>query len=204
MTALALTTGLGLGLVPAQASGSGDDPAAPKVVAKVVPAQIPPAADADKADADRRVEVALKLVADQDMDDVTFLRRLSLDLRGELPTDVEEFFFVADEDANKRPKVVAWLVADDDVVRHFAARATGRGGQPRDRGPGHRRGRRPDAQGDRGRCRCEGRQGRAEGAGRRVLAGRQAAGGRGAGREGTGKWVLLGEALKGQSTRRAA
>jgi RNA polymerase sigma factor (sigma-70 family) len=125
MTAIALTGGLGLGLVPAQASGSGDDPAAPKVVAKVVPAQIPPAADGDKADADQRVEVALQLVADRDMDDVTFLRRLSIDLRGELPTDVEEFFFVDDQDANKRPKVVAWLVADDDVVRHFAARQLG-------------------------------------------------------------------------------
>ncbi|HVL15728.1 MAG TPA: sigma-70 family RNA polymerase sigma factor, partial [Gemmata sp.] len=117
MTAITLTGGLGLGLVPARAGGAGDDPAA-AAVAKVVPAQIPPAAD------EARVEVALKAAAGGSVDDETFLKRMTLDLRGDLPTDIETFFFVDDRDDDKRAKVVAWLL-DDDATREFAAKQLG-------------------------------------------------------------------------------
>jgi len=47
-------------------------------------------------------------------DDRTFLRRLSMDLRGMLPTDVEMNYFLDDRDAGKRRKVATWMLADID------------------------------------------------------------------------------------------
>jgi len=44
------------------------------------------------------------------VDDRTFLRRLSLDLRGTPPTVVETNYFVADKDATKRRKVAEWML----------------------------------------------------------------------------------------------
>jgi RNA polymerase sigma factor (sigma-70 family) len=45
-----------------------------------------------------------------DNDDLTFLRRRSLDLRGTLPTPLEAHYFLADKDERKRAKVIAWML----------------------------------------------------------------------------------------------
>jgi hypothetical protein len=54
------------------------------------------------------------------VDDATFLKRLVLDLRGTPPTDVESLFFIADQDADKRTKVVVWMSEDDAILAHLA------------------------------------------------------------------------------------
>ncbi len=109
LTALALSGGLGLGLMPAYASGTGDDPAQ---------------AQAEKAAKPAATATDKKLDPNADMDDATFLRRLTLDFRGTPPTDVESFFFLADEDADKRGKVIVWLTDDGDV-KAFVAKNLG-------------------------------------------------------------------------------
>jgi RNA polymerase sigma factor (sigma-70 family) len=48
--------------------------------------------------------------AEAPVDDATFLRRLSLDLRGTLPTILEMNYFLADKDAGKRRKVAGWML----------------------------------------------------------------------------------------------
>lgn len=99
VTAVALTTGLGLGLVPAAADDApkAGAPETPKTV-KIAPASGGAAARGE---------------APAPADDATFLRRLTLDVRGTPPTDVELWFFVSDGDGDKRAKVVDWLTADD-------------------------------------------------------------------------------------------
>jgi hypothetical protein len=62
--------------------------------------------------------------ADDDTSDATFLRRLTLDVRGTPPTDVETFFFVSDTDEEKRAKVVE-LITDDDKQRIEIAKKLG-------------------------------------------------------------------------------
>lgn len=54
-------------------------------------------------------------------DDV-FLRRMMLDLAGTVPTRFELLWFRADADANKRAKVIDWLIADDRVKASLAKR----------------------------------------------------------------------------------
>lgn len=108
VTALALTTGLGVGLVPAAA----DEPS-PKTVTADKPA--PKAAPATGA---------ARAAAPAPTDDLTFLRRLTMDVRGDLPTAVEVWFFVADTDADKRAKVVDWLT-DDDAAKQALAKKLG-------------------------------------------------------------------------------
>jgi RNA polymerase sigma factor (sigma-70 family) len=126
MTAVALTTGLGLGLVPAYAEGTGDPAPVQHEKAAVAPpaapasqATNPPARQRTTAAIDKLIEA--KWTADADVDDATFLRRLVLDVRGTTPTDIEMLFFVNDPDEKKRRKVVEWLVTDGDV-RSYAAR----------------------------------------------------------------------------------
>jgi RNA polymerase sigma factor (sigma-70 family) len=118
LIAVALTGGLGLGLVPAYAGGAGNDPAPaqPEKAAVVKPADTPVTA----------IDTLTPFTsnADEPVDDPTFLRRLSLDLRGTLPTPVEMFFFTADEDPNKRAKLLGWLI-DDGEVKAFAAKKLG-------------------------------------------------------------------------------
>jgi RNA polymerase sigma factor (sigma-70 family) len=104
LTAAALSGGLGLGLVPAVAAG--DDPAPARAV-KVMPAPRPPAADPPGP-------------PPGPVDDVTFLKRLVLDLRGTPATDIETLLFAADGDGNKRAKVTDWLL--DDIGGGPAAR----------------------------------------------------------------------------------
>ncbi|HUR55308.1 MAG TPA: hypothetical protein VMZ71_14335, partial [Gemmataceae bacterium] len=90
MTALGLTTGVGLGLTPARAD---DKPAATKPAA---PTPSPGESDA------------------------AYLNRLCQDLRGSNATTVEKGYFTADADTNKRRKVVDWLMADETVRAHLA------------------------------------------------------------------------------------
>lgn len=94
LTTAAITGGLGLGLVPAQAQGPGD---APSPGAKIVVARVAVATDAPTEPAAA--------------DDAAFLRRVCLDVRGTPPTDIETYFFVTDPDAEKRTKIVGWLLA---------------------------------------------------------------------------------------------
>ena len=45
-------------------------------------------------------------------DDLLFLRRTSLDLRGMPPTRLEIHYFLADTDSKKRTKVVEWMLPE--------------------------------------------------------------------------------------------
>ncbi|HSQ57402.1 MAG TPA: DUF1549 domain-containing protein, partial [Gemmata sp.] len=123
ITAIALTGGMGLGLVPARAGGTGDDSAPAAATAKIVPGNTALAEDL-QVDLDRHIEVQFDGVAADSVDDATFLRRLSLDIRGTVPTDIETYFFIDDQDENKRAKLVEWLVGDD-AAREFAAAQLG-------------------------------------------------------------------------------
>jgi RNA polymerase sigma factor (sigma-70 family) len=116
LTVAVLSGGLGLGLVPAYALATGDEPAvAAKPAAK--PSE-PPTVPMDEFVEVKLKEASIELTAD--VDDATFLRRLSLDLRGILPTPIETFFFIADEDQDKRGKVVVWMSDDGEVKAHAA------------------------------------------------------------------------------------
>ncbi|VTS03180.1 sigma-70 family rna polymerase sigma factor : RNA polymerase sigma factor, sigma-70 family OS=Singulisphaera acidiphila (strain ATCC BAA-1392 / DSM 18658 / VKM B-2454 / MOB10) GN=Sinac_4264 PE=4 SV=1: Sigma70_r2: Sigma70_r4_2: PSCyt2: PSCyt2 [Gemmata massiliana] len=115
--ALALTTGLGVGLVPAAA---GDQPATtnePNATKK---------APVTTESVNEYVAERLKNIRAEEpsLDDPTFLRRLSLDVRGTVPTDVETWFFVSDGDEDKRAKVVEWIT-DDDAKRAAIAKKLG-------------------------------------------------------------------------------
>jgi RNA polymerase sigma factor (sigma-70 family) len=55
--------------------------------------------------------------AEPQIDDRTFLRRLSLDLRGVLPTETESNYFVEDQDSTKRRKVAGWMVVDGNGTK---------------------------------------------------------------------------------------
>jgi RNA polymerase sigma factor (sigma-70 family) len=123
VTALALTTGLGLGLLPANAGDSAptEPGSGPTATAKPAPhGQTAPAAQPQTVGT---IDVLLtaQFAAAPEPDDATFLRRLCLDLRGTPATPMEMHFFVADEDGNKRAKVVEWLT-DDDAVRAVLAK----------------------------------------------------------------------------------
>jgi hypothetical protein len=55
-------------------------------------------------------------------DDATFLRRLTIDLCGRLPTSEEARTFLADQDANKRQKLIDRLLESPDYPAYFATR----------------------------------------------------------------------------------
>jgi hypothetical protein len=52
--------------------------------------------------------------------DEQFLRRVMLDLTGELPVPADVTEFVADKDPNKRAKLIDKLLASDEFARHWA------------------------------------------------------------------------------------
>lgn len=118
VTALTLTTGLGLGLMPAMA---GDQPGSfPTPVARPSPAAQAASDSANTTElknTDNHIAARLKAAGQSTdtVDDATFLRRLCLDLRGTPPTPVEMWFFAADEDQDKRAKVVEWIVEDEEM-----------------------------------------------------------------------------------------
>jgi hypothetical protein len=55
-------------------------------------------------------------------DDATFLRRLTIDLCGRLPTSDEARTFLGDQDANKRSKLIDRLLESPDYPAYFATR----------------------------------------------------------------------------------
>jgi hypothetical protein len=115
LTLAALSGGFGLGLVPAYGNIRGDGLT---VATKATIAQQANPADPKVIE---RIDQIITAKWTEEVDDATFLRRLSLDLRGLLPTPVEAFFFIADNDKDKRTKVVTWMV-DDDSVKAYAAK----------------------------------------------------------------------------------
>jgi RNA polymerase sigma factor (sigma-70 family) len=100
LATVALTTGLGLGLVPAHGADPKPDEGQKSTAAKPTPAPAAP------------------------VDDATFFRRVCLDLRGTPPSLVEFAYFNDDRDANKRRKVVDWLLIDE-AVKAFLAKKLG-------------------------------------------------------------------------------
>ncbi len=81
----------------------------------------PPAAVA--AEIDRAVEARLtaaKVPASPQADDAEFLRRVSLDIRGRIPTAERTAAFLADASPDKRAKLVDELLADHEYGEHFA------------------------------------------------------------------------------------
>lgn len=57
-------------------------------------------------------------------DDATFLRRVTLDIAGRLPTDSEATAFLASQDANKRDNVIDDLLRSPDYADYFANKWT--------------------------------------------------------------------------------
>ena len=55
-------------------------------------------------------------------DDTTFVRRVTLDLTGRLPTAAEAKAFLADTDAAKRDKLIDRLLASEDHADYFASK----------------------------------------------------------------------------------
>ncbi|MBL8744690.1 MAG: DUF1549 domain-containing protein, partial [Myxococcales bacterium] len=60
------------------------------------------------------------IVPAADIDDATFLRRVSLDLAGRIPTEEEAASFLADTSADKRARVVEELLDSDEHAMHLA------------------------------------------------------------------------------------
>jgi RNA polymerase sigma factor (sigma-70 family) len=121
LTVAALSGGLGLGLVPAFA---GDDPAQ---TGKAAVGTAPQAANTT-TNTDKQLNQS-RNKTDADVDDTTFLKRLIFDLRGTSPTDVENWYFIADQDADKRAKVVVWMSEDEVILARLAKKL----GVPADR-----------------------------------------------------------------------
>jgi hypothetical protein len=57
-------------------------------------------------------------------DDATFLRRVSLDIAGRLPTEKETIEFLASQDANRRDQVIEALLRSPDYADYFANKWT--------------------------------------------------------------------------------
>ncbi|HBB73585.1 MAG TPA: hypothetical protein DC048_03945, partial [Planctomycetaceae bacterium] len=64
--------------------------------------------------------VALKLPPSPVCDDATFLRRVTLDIAGRLPTLDESRAFLAETDAGKRDRLIDRLLASPDYADTFA------------------------------------------------------------------------------------
>ena len=92
-TCLALLAGLGLVAGPSLRAGPEEKPTKPAAPAK---ADAPRPADPHKPPPE----------------DLVFLRRTSLDLRGTLPTRLEIHYFLADTDPKKRQKIVKWMLPE--------------------------------------------------------------------------------------------
>tara|TARA_Y100001934_G_C12382689_1_gene793443 strand:+ start:5266 stop:7767 length:2502 start_codon:yes stop_codon:yes gene_type:complete len=64
--------------------------------------------------------VQLGLPASQVSDDATFIRRVTVDVIGRLPTSVEAEAFLTDQDPEKRSKYIDYLLASTDYADYFA------------------------------------------------------------------------------------
>ena len=103
MTARLTVALLALAFAPAAFAGPSDETIDPAAV--------------DKAFAER-----FGAPGDERCDDRTFLRRLSLDIRGRLPTFEESQAFVADKGSDKRRRAIAEALASDDAARFLGRR----------------------------------------------------------------------------------
>ena len=68
---------------------------------------------------DRRLAEA-KIPASSPADDAEFLRRLSIDLRGRVPTAERVAAFLADRDPDKRSKLIDEFLNEPDYGEHFS------------------------------------------------------------------------------------
>ncbi len=93
VTCLAILAGLGLAAGPSLWAGPDEKPAKP---ARPVKVEEPKPADPHEPPPD----------------DLVFLRRTSLDLRGTLPSRLEIYYFMADTDPKKRTKIVEWMLPE--------------------------------------------------------------------------------------------
>jgi hypothetical protein len=94
-------------------------PAAPAADARP-PRDVRPVADT----IDRRVDEklrALGIPASQSADDAEFLRRVTIDITGRIPTYDEAAAFLADDRPDKRSRLIDDLLARPSYGRHFAA-----------------------------------------------------------------------------------
>ena len=98
LVAFALAGSVGFGLTPAKA---GDEPKTAQASPGRQPGEPLPKAP-------------------ESIDDATFLRRLTLDLTGQVPSRIEMGYFTTDADAKKRAKVIDWLIADESVKAALA------------------------------------------------------------------------------------
>jgi hypothetical protein len=74
-------------------------------------------------DLDHSLEAELKLPANRYaplIDDATFIRRVSLDLVGRLPEATEVTAFVADQESDKRSRLIKKLIETDGFARRWA------------------------------------------------------------------------------------
>ena len=65
-------------------------------------------------------QAAAKVTPSPKTSDEHFLRRVMLDLTGQLPLPADITEFAADKDANKRAKMIDQLLASDDYAKHWA------------------------------------------------------------------------------------
>jgi hypothetical protein len=82
-------------------------------------ADLPPAKNFIDEDVFAKLK-ALGLPASQICDDATFLRRVTIDICGRLPSLEEAEQFAADNDPNKREKLIDRLLASTDYAEYFA------------------------------------------------------------------------------------
>jgi hypothetical protein len=89
--------------------------------------QAPKPGDSALADRVRKYEAAWRMAAiyreQKTLDDATFLRRIMLDLTGLPPTTLESKYFTSDKDADKRNKLIQWLLEAPDSWKHLAESA---------------------------------------------------------------------------------
>jgi hypothetical protein len=92
------------------------------VDAAPVVAKTPPAPRTVSATVDRVITAKLahhKIPASGNADDAEFLRRVSLDITGKIPTAAKAKAFLDSKDPNKREKLIDELLASPDYGKHF-------------------------------------------------------------------------------------
>lgn len=124
LAVLAVFWYLGTDEVEAQAKAKGKKKVAdapPEAVARGVNTSRNPGGIA--ANVDRLIDERLKadkILASPQADDAEFIRRLSLDVRGRVPSGERVATFLADTDSQKRSKLIDEFLADPEYGEHFA------------------------------------------------------------------------------------
>ncbi len=86
---------------------------------------VPPAAEFARTFLDEQVLAHLRklgLPPSSVCDDATFLRRVTIDIAGRLPTSEETQQFLADSDAGKRDRLIDRLLDSEDYAHNFATK----------------------------------------------------------------------------------